>query len=121
MFNLPGSIHPVQPGDECVDCGKPATVRVQGETDSFGAEYHAYCASCRALWEATLNIPHISFCDHCKQEEETKPWRDLDEGSSGPVYYICSPCRREADEAYRSQLMTDGEYMARHEYDDYDS
>jgi hypothetical protein len=91
MSNLPGSIHTVVPGTPCEDCGKPATILLQGETDSFGAEYHPLCDVCRKAYET--NEPHISDCDLCHAKQvETKPWRDFEEGSNGPVYYICAKC-----------------------------
>lgn len=104
MNNLPGSVHEVKPGVDCEDCGKPATSLLQGETDSFGAEYHPLCDVClrKTLNEMAVE-GHISKCDHCHIEQETRAWRDFEEGSNGPVYYICSGCRRKADEYQRSQ------------------
>ena len=48
IASLPGSFHTVPQGMACDECGKPATVRVQGETDSMGSEMHDLCAECAA-------------------------------------------------------------------------
>lgn len=104
-MNLPGSIHPVTPGTPCEDCdnGTLADVLLQGETDSMGAEYHPLCNKCR-LQRVRESSSHISKCDRCGKERETRPWRDWEEGSSGPVYYICMECRHKANEYDRKQF-----------------
>ena len=77
------------PGHEMI----PATWRIQGETDSFGAEYGYFCDEC------IKNQPtywFIGTCPRCGAEEvELYGYRDPDEGSSGPVYHACSTCRRD--------------------------
>lgn len=72
-----------------------AHVSIQGETDSFGAEYTEMCQAC---YEEYLMLKEskkedLSFCDWCNSEKKNcKPKRDPDEGSSGRVYMVCTAC-----------------------------
>lgn len=75
----------------------PADVRVQGETDSFGAEYADMCFACQEAAEEAgrkFNEEH-GHCDDCHAIGPTIPYRDPDEGSCGPVYEACISCTRE--------------------------
>lgn len=90
-FGLPGWRSPPPPG-QCCDAhpDRPATVRVQGETDSFGAEYADLCADCAKQEAAGFG----GECDWCKAVSDVlRPIRDPDEGMAGPVYYVCAECR----------------------------
>ena len=47
VYTRSGSVHRVPLGMTCDDHPeRPATVRVQGETDSFGCEYIDWCKEC---------------------------------------------------------------------------
>jgi hypothetical protein len=73
---------------------RPAVVRIQGETDSFGSEMHDCCAECAAVFRAELHGPNLGRCDWCNADNVSRrPQRDYDEGMNGPVYYVCEPCR----------------------------
>jgi hypothetical protein len=88
----------------CDDCDAPATVRVQGETDSFGSEQHDLCAACARKMRSEDNDTS-GWCDWCKAEAEKRIWtRDYDEGSGGPVYHVCRPCYDRQQQAIREEL-----------------
>jgi len=94
-------------------CNETATVRVQGETDSFGCEYSHYCEACHKLSEE-LNDYYTkkheddeSQCDWCKKavpQKSLRHTRDIDEGSSGPVYEVCSECRTKQNDYINDEL-----------------
>lgn len=107
-------------GDEICSKGTRATVRLQGETDSFGAEYSDVCqAHADSIRTSELNTP--TSCDWCKKmSNNCRSTRDYDEGMSGPVYMVCPACRlkqsQDADEEveyWRSRNLQ-GDYF---EYD----
>jgi hypothetical protein len=115
-YGLPGRfIRNARSGEECDHCaceGKetPATTVIQGETDSFGHEELALCDACnnKALEEDDNRI--FGTCEWCQKEQATLLTRDPDEGSSGPVYRICTPCDRRmmkslADEEMRYEAI----------------
>jgi len=74
------------------DCPNIADIRIQGETDSFSAEYINACNSCAK--EMRKDKLH-SDCDWCGKLEYLAPIRDHDEGLCGPVYQCCQNCRLE--------------------------
>lgn len=90
---------------QCDECTEPATVRIQGETDSFGCEMIDLCAACRKkeleLEKTSEALP--DKCDWCKSETtEARPTRDHEEGPRGPVYWVCPACRtKQIDDAER--------------------
>jgi len=117
VSSLPGSKHVVPEGMMCDSCKvNKAAVRIQGETDSMGAEFADVCATCELKYN---NAGMTGSCDWCgKDSTELKPARDYDEGVAGPVYYVCDACltkqRKHAVEEYE-QLSRDyapgsGEY-----------
>lgn len=83
-----------------INCSKPATHRLQGETDSFGAEYHYLCAEHLAAYRTSQeNADKSGHCDWCHQEKPVvSPRRDVDEGMNGPVYDVCDDCIRKQNE-----------------------
>ena len=95
---LPGQTSCTPKGIQCDDCSEPATVRVQGETDSFGSEQHDLCDACaRKMREECTDSS--GCCDWCKQEVAERVWtRDFEEGMGGPVYHVCRPCRQRQEE-----------------------
>jgi hypothetical protein len=95
-----------------------ATVRIQGETDSFGCEMGDYCQECADKIRAEIieerSKPH--YCNWCKQEKTgVRAYRDIDEGMCGPVYQVCGDCRgkcqaalaKEHDEYYADDVRWD--------------
>lgn len=95
--SLPGSRHNPQ-GQPCdhPGCTAPATVRIQGETDSMGAEYLDFCDAHIPPRDAPL----VGTCDWCRTPNVALSiTRDYDEGMCGPVYEVCKSCtdRRNAE------------------------
>jgi len=83
-------------------CGKPSELKVVGETDSFGSEFHYMCRECHTKEvEHYKENPTLETCERCNQEAVVRPYRDPDEGMSGPVYWACSPCISKYMEYYR--------------------
>lgn len=102
ISSMPGSRHALPKGATCDDHpDRPAVARVQGETDSFGCEMVDMCEECVAEHEAYRQshggAHGEGFCQWCKAGPiRLFAKRDYDEGLSGPVYYICEPCRTKA-------------------------
>jgi len=47
----------------------------------------------------------VGVCDWCKTEQTTlRDHRDFEEGMSGPVYRVCSPCRIKESASLREEL-----------------
>lgn len=100
-MNLPGDyIKLNSPSRSCegynYECNEIALYKLQGETDSFGAEYFYYCQSCldKTLLAVREYEDQEEYCEWCKKLAKLKPVRDFEEGFHGPVYYVCSSCRR---------------------------
>lgn len=94
---LPGKLlnpKPNTPCDEHTD--RPSVKTVVGETDSFGSELIDMCQECfdRYQKECEEIAQSPKNCDWCKTLDVCQPMRDIDEGSSGPVYYVCKGCRQ---------------------------
>lgn len=111
ISSLPNSSHSVPDGTMCDEHpDRPAVARMQGETDSFGSEMHDLCAECVTEWRKEARTPNIGRCDWCKAENvERAPRRDYDEGTSGPVYYVCKPCR----DGYEAELRAEADNLSR--------
>lgn len=108
MSILPGSLINVEIGAMCDTVGHeniPALKNVVGEVDSFGYENHHMCQEC---YDACLAAPDPmanGSCEWCKKESTNlAPTRDYDEGSSGPVYYVCQQCRIKQDRDAQDEL-----------------
>lgn len=115
--NLPGRVNKLSASEthKCEDCDKPATYKMQGETDSFGAEYFYYCDEHLEKALDDLNKADTSgCCEWChKHSEKLRPMRDIDEGSNGPVYNVCSACIKRQNDQIDEELdsyQDDGEY-----------
>lgn len=98
---LPGTRHETEEGAICDDCGAPATITIQGDTDSFGAEYMEFCEDCHERWEEeskekTDTSGHCEWCDQMSNSRTLA--RDPTEGEYGPLYYICIGCLASAKE-----------------------
>jgi hypothetical protein len=91
---LPGAHHKVPAGAMCdYHPDRPAVRRVQGETDSFGSEMIDWCEECYKQYLEHKEQDSIGICYHCKGLTPLFPWRDYEEGSCGPVYHLCAPCK----------------------------
>lgn len=109
ISTLPGSAHHHLPEGQKCDChpDRPATVRYQGETDSFGCEMHDLCDECFKEFRAADRSPEARTgrCDWCKHDAtDLAPQRDIDEGMAGPVYDVCGTCRKKYDDELRAEL-----------------
>lgn len=94
-------------------CESQATTRIQGETDSFGAEYCHLCEACYELdteiqkYQTTKHAEDEAHCEWCKKatkQKDLRHTRDIDEGSSGPVYEVCSECRTKQNDYINDEL-----------------
>ena len=113
ISSLPGSTHQLPDGAMCdTHQDRPAVARIQGETDSFGSEMHDVCAECR---DEIRNHKDHGRCDWCKTEADLRPYRDLEEGSAGPVYQVCAECRRKDRARWAAEVEDDDDYLY---YDD---
>lgn len=100
-MGLPGDVsRRYLEGKTCEDCKGEvkATVRLTGESDSFGSEYHYLCEKHYAVYKRhVVKNPLKGICDHCKSDNvEIKPWKDPDEGSCARIHYICNNCKKKA-------------------------
>lgn len=92
-------------GGPAGECGKPSELKVVGETDSYGSEFHFMCQACYDdMKKQALENPHLETCPRCKSEAELIAHRDPDEGLSGPLYYLCSPCLKISNAYYMEGL-----------------
>jgi hypothetical protein len=116
ISSLPGHREYPPKGTMCDDHpDREAVVRLQGETDSFGCEMHDLCRECAD--EAKNVEPHIGKCDWCDApDQRLGPRRDMDEGLSGRVYYVCSACVAADNKAINDELNEYADYWE----DDYD-
>jgi hypothetical protein len=114
ISTLPGHGHDLPEGQMCDEHeDRPAVARVQGETDSMGAELMDMCQECLNQYKEERKTADTSGkCDWCgKHAEKRREARDYEEGMNGPVYDVCQTCidKREAEAAA---------YLASHENDD---
>lgn len=95
VSTLPGHSSSVPKGAKCDEHpDRDAVRRIQGETDSFGCEYHDMCQECYDEYvHEAKNADRSEKCDWCGQHDEhLYPHRDIEEGSHGRVYEMCKPC-----------------------------
>lgn len=86
---------------------RKAVVRIQGETDSFGCEYMHACKECEEAHDR--HEPEESICEWCSKRAITHAFRDPEEGSHGPVYYVCDKCRTDHMKYIREAFCDDNE------------
>lgn len=101
ISTLPGALHALPKGATCDQHpDRPAVVRVQGETDSFGCEMIDMCEECRqADIEEQRNADTSGTCEWCKQHApRLRHRRDYEEGMSGRVYEVCDDCIKRVNE-----------------------
>ncbi len=122
ISSLPGAKHRVPAGQPCDEhSDRPATRRVQGETDSFGSEMMDMCDECfeaytKAVAESAAEDA-CGQCDWCKEgATDLSNRRDFEEGFSGRVYRVCGNCVR----AERARIQAElDQYRDDPDYDDY--
>jgi hypothetical protein len=69
-MSLPGSRHSVPKDAKCdLHHDRDAVANIQGETDSFGAEYILMCPECYSEHKEETKNPQISTCDWCKAKQ----------------------------------------------------
>ncbi len=104
ISTLPGFRESPPDGTMCDEHpDRPAVVRLQGETDSFGCEMHDLCKECSE--EAKKEEPWVGKCEWCSTEEQKlQPRRDYEEGLAGRVYYVCAGCVKRSEDRYREEL-----------------
>lgn len=86
-----------------------AVKRVQGETDSFGAELNDMCQACydqhRAEIEAYRAEEATGTCDWClSPATDLRKRRDFEEGMCGRVYDVCGACVKKENDRLREEL-----------------
>lgn len=114
VSSRPNSRHKVPDGATCDNAyelhqeERPAVVRRQGETDSFGCEYEDLCQECDDRMQAEVEAERSApkYCDWCKDvKSNVRPQRDFDEGLAGRLYDVCQGCR----DRERARLAEDQE------------
>ena len=98
-MSLPNQIEPLS--DDVVyicnnsDCVDDATYSYCVEADSMGAEYEYYCDE--HIEEINQAQPStLGTCEWCQLEDVLlTPVRDIEEGTHGPVYWVCSDCKKQ--------------------------
>lgn len=104
VTTMPGRWFAARAGHTCDTDGhhdRPSVKMRQGETDSFGAEYEDFCQECYGAFLAKPAEEPVGHCDWCsKGGLKVFSKRDMNEGSSGPVYYVCIPCATKHDKEF---------------------
>ena len=104
---MPGSAHVLPPGATCDrHPDRPAVARIQGETDSMGAELNDLCQQCldeHREFERTADRSGV--CEWCgNPSPKLSNRRHYDEGMNGRIYLVCRPCLDRQEEAARLEL-----------------
>jgi hypothetical protein len=107
ISTLPGAGHHLPKGTMCdLHPNRPAVARIQGETDSMGAELNDMCAEClEAERQYNRTRDRSGVCDWCKTKKpRLRNRRCSDEGLYGPVYEVCDDCCARQDKALAEEL-----------------
>ncbi len=113
ISTLPGSLHGFPAGTPCdTHPDRQAVARIQGETDSFGAEMNDMCAEC--LQEHLDGLKSADArsgsCDWCHgPASDLRSMRDYEEGMAGPVYRVCGACARRQEAQLAEELADQSE------------
>lgn len=95
VATMRGATHLLPENGVCCDNhqDRPAVARIQGETDSFGCEYHDLCDECAEEMRQALAEEVAGICDWCRlPTTDLREYRDPEEGQAGPVYTVCQKC-----------------------------
>lgn len=124
ISTLSGATYDVPQGQKCdKHSDRFAVVRIQGETDSFGAEMNDMCQECLDEHRAYLKSPDAvehrkGICEWCKNSaEDLRDKRDYEEGMNGRVYRVCGECVKRENERLAAE---DDDLYDSWEDDDYD-
>lgn len=107
ISTLPGAGHDFPDGTVCDEhSDRPAVARIQGETDSFGAELNDMCRECLDAYRDEMkNADWSGKCDWCGHHKpRLRPRRDYEEGMSGRVYDVCDDCIKRIEDEDRAYL-----------------
>lgn len=118
VSSLPGSRHNVSSSSMCdTHPDKFATIRIQGETDSMGAEFIDMCQECFDKYQKRdRSAESTGCCDWCnKAATDLRPRRDVEEGMCGPVYQVCRACVRRENERYADEVNDDMDIFSHYE------
>lgn len=110
---LPGCSHELPDGTKCdLHQDRLAVARIQGETDSMGAELNDMCQECLDEYrEEMRNADWSGKCQWCEQQApKLFSRRDYEEGMNGPVYQVCRPCIDRQEQRAREELDQYGDY-----------
>ena len=104
VSSMPGSRHQLPLNQSCdKHPNRLAVVRIQGETDSFSAEYVDMCEECKQDYLKHIE-EHKEDERHCEiclgNKKGVKPRRDPEEGSCGRLYDMCPECYRKMVDAF---------------------
>ena len=107
VSSMPGSKHRVEPGATCTNHENVLAVqKIQGETDSYGAEYFYLCEACKVIRDKSLHQLNPGVCDWCNDKSNhLVKRRDPDEGTSGRVYNVCNECIVKQNERFEQERM----------------
>lgn len=126
ISSLPGSRHMPPENTRCDDHpDRPAVVRLQGETDSFGCEMHDLCAECMEEHRAYQKSPEAEQhrygqCEWCKGEAtDLRDTRDFEEGMCGRIYRVCGACIKRVNDELRAEADEHDDYGGDWDDDDY--
>ena len=105
ISTLPGS---VQFAPEDIECDyhpdRKAVRRIQGETDSFGAEFYDLCQECIDEHRKHQKEARTGSCEWCKEDAtDLRAHRDIEEGSYGCVYRVCGDCIKKEREQWAEE------------------
>lgn len=110
ISTLSGALHDLPEGQMCDEHpDRPAVVRIQGETDSFGSEMNDMCEECAEEYRAWLRSPEAEEmshgqCEWCRKEAtDLRDARDYEEGLYGRVYRVCGDCIKMQNEELRAE------------------
>ena len=104
----PGNLVPFKKGTMCdVHVGRPSFKRVIVEVDTFGYEAADMCCECYKHYQEELQekANENTCCDLCGNVTTgVKSFRDPEEGTCGPLYQACEPCRTKANKYFVDNL-----------------
>lgn len=75
------------------------------------------CEECVARYREEMKSDEPDgFCDWCREDRKLRPTRDYEEGTCGPVYYVCEPCYSRQQKELQAELDS----YDHNQFDDYD-